>query len=257
MKKYLLFSALLALFIIFTHSFQQDIMMPGLLLDAAVQALPAWARGPFMEWVLAAPGETDFDGYVVDPGSDTISVGIVAFDGYQGATSFVCQPLVSDGTSYITSDFGDPRTANYNHSGLDYGTNGQQGLNVITPMGGKVVYVGIYGGWGYTVIIENAGKQVLLSHSSEIPVSVGDIVQAGDIVAQSGGCQTQEWSGDRAYCVDPKDGASTGAHLHFEVRDCREDADGEVRCGAVNPNNVTLPGQGQFCNWNAQVQGGD
>lgn len=255
MKIFFLLVISIALFVIFAHSLQQDMLMPGVLAEGAAQALPSWFTGPFIEWITAAPGETDFSGYEVDAsGEQVVNVGTVAFDGYSGPTSFACTPLITEGNTYVTSHFREYRSATYNHSGIDYGTNYQQGLNVVTPMGGKVIFKGIYGGWGYTVIIENQGKQVLLSHASEIPVSVGQTVEAGDIVMQSGGCQTQQSVGGRLLCVDEKDGFSSGAHLHYEVRDCVTNADGEVKCKALSPNNIVLPGQSGFCDWEAQIR---
>jgi murein DD-endopeptidase MepM/ murein hydrolase activator NlpD len=86
-------------------------------------------------------------------------------------------------------------------------------------MSGKVVYVGDYPGWGYSILIEKNGFQVLLSHATDIHYTVGDNVNAGDVVMRSGG-GNNDW----------RDGSSNGPHLHFEIRHCVEgdDSAGEV-----------------------------
>jgi murein DD-endopeptidase MepM/ murein hydrolase activator NlpD len=195
-----------------------------------------WTCDDVQNWVLGE--ETDgAAGILTDglAGLGVMNVGTIAFNGYSGPESFVCANLIPDLNAYITSGYGDYRSPTYSHSGIDFGTNYSNGHEVITPMGGEVVFVGIYGGWGYTVIIENNGYQVLLTHASEVLVTVGQIVQAGDVVMNVGG-----------QCVDARDGNSTGPHLHFEVRICDPETQ---KCQAVNPMAVILPGQSGFCNW--------
>jgi murein DD-endopeptidase MepM/ murein hydrolase activator NlpD len=171
-----------------------------------------------------------------------ISVGTVGFTGYSGDNSFVCRPLVDAPYVPLTDTFGTYRTATYNHSGIDFGTNYSNGHPVITPMGGKVTYTGIYGGWGYTMVIENDGYQVLLTHAQDMLYEVGDIVTAGDTVLISGGG-----------VGDSRDGSSTGPHLHFETRKCEESSDGNVYCKAYDPDGIILPGQNDNCTWTQQT----
>jgi murein DD-endopeptidase MepM/ murein hydrolase activator NlpD len=247
--------------IIAMHSLLQEVILPVALAEAAAQVVPAWARGAFYAWILSSV-ESDFSGGVVietsGSGSTIIDVGTLTYDGYIADTaSFVCTALVPGGAIYITDNFGSYRSETYAHSGIDYGTNHEQGLEVITPMGGKVVYVGIYGGWGYSVLIENNGYQVLLSHASEVLVEVGQEVNAGDVVMLSGGCMSLEWQDGKAFCVDERDGISSGAHLHFEVRLCTPGTNGAASCVAVDPGSVTLPGQSQTCDWTSQVSDPD
>jgi len=209
-----------------------------------VSQLPAWAQPGVESWILGTPVPEYMvvGGPFVDDG--VIAVGSKAYDGYSGAESFFCGSLV-DGVTYITDVFGVPRTADYNHSGIDIGTNYQQNLPVRTPMGGKVVFAGPYGGWGYSIIIENNGYQVLLSHASEMMLNgsilqpeqiVGQIVQAGDVVMTSGGAN-KDW----------RDGNSSGAHIHFEIRKCSAETN---QCSmAIDPMTALLPSQAQVCNW--------
>ena len=63
------------------------------------------------------------------------------------------------------------------------------------------VYAGNFGGYGYCVDIDHQnGQMTRYGHLSSILVSVGDEVYEGQHIAESGNT-----------------GASTGAHLHFEI----------------------------------------
>ena len=197
-----------------------------------------------LDWMMGTPvANSDLN---VGVGSGRIlDVGTLAFNGYSGDESFICSVLVQDVKTYVTDKYGTYRSSTYRHSGIDYGTNHTNGHPVITPMGGQVVYTGNYGGWGYTVAIENNGHQVLLTHAQDINVEVGDIVSAGDVVMLSGGG-----------AGDDRDGSSTGSHLHYEVRVCSQDSSGGVSCKAHDPTNTLLPGQTQICDWYSQTSNG-
>jgi len=153
------------------------------------------------------------------------------------AAGFYCGNLAAEGVTYITDVFGTPRTDGYPHSGIDIGTNFEQNIPVRTPMGGKVVFAGLLEDYGLSIIIENDGYQVLLAHASSLTKGSAQIVQAGEVVMLSGGD-----NGDR------RDGSSSGAHIHFEIRQCSE-----MGCQAVDPMTAFLPGQTQTCNWYQQV----
>ena len=67
---------------------------------------------------------------------------------------------------------------------------------------GTVIRAGWYGGYGQIVIIDHGdGVTTRYGHNSELLVSVGDHVEAGDGIAEVGST-----------------GQSTGPHCHFEVR---------------------------------------
>lgn len=76
------------------------------------------------------------------------------------------------------------------------------GTPVVAASGGVVEesrYFGTYGNW---VLIDNGGGiETGYAHNSELLVGVGDVVEAGDVVALLGST-----------------GASSGCHLHFETR---------------------------------------
>lgn len=94
------------------------------------------------------------------------------------------------------------------HSGIDIIED--IGAPVRAAWRGKITYVGWYGGYGETIVMEHQnGYSTLYGHLSDYAVDVGQIVKAGQIIGYVG-----------------SSGNSTGPHLHFEVR-----REGE----AVNP----------------------
>jgi murein DD-endopeptidase MepM/ murein hydrolase activator NlpD len=105
----------------------------------------------------------------------------------------------------ITSEFGlrnDPINGRHRqHHGVDIAA--PRGTPIGAAATGTVVFAGRRGGYGNTVIIEQAdGKQTLYGHADQLKVSVGDRVEAGQTIATVGST-----------------GRSTGPHLHFEVRE--------------------------------------
>jgi murein DD-endopeptidase MepM/ murein hydrolase activator NlpD len=86
------------------------------------------------------------------------------------------------------------------HNGLDFGV--VVGTPVKATMDGKVIYAGWNDqGYGNLVIVENGPYRTYYAHLSNIPVTIGDTVNAGATVGLSGNT-----------------GNSTGPHLHYEVR---------------------------------------
>jgi murein DD-endopeptidase MepM/ murein hydrolase activator NlpD len=103
----------------------------------------------------------------------------------------------------VTSAFGwrdDPITGQRRfHSGTD--VRMAYGQDVRVAAGGRVASVGNQGGYGLTVVVDHgAGVETRYAHLSSSPIKPGDLVEAGQVIAQSG-----------------NSGRSTGPHLHFEV----------------------------------------
>jgi murein DD-endopeptidase MepM/ murein hydrolase activator NlpD len=116
------------------------------------------------------------------------------FDGLMGLPS----------TGAITSEFGTRRTYNGGvlntfHSGTDFG--GASGSPVVAPAAGVVVLAESLPVRGNATIIDH-GWGVLTGywHQSEIYVSVGDVVSAGQVIGAVGST-----------------GRATGPHLHWEM----------------------------------------
>ncbi len=92
------------------------------------------------------------------------------------------------------------------HSGMDIPV--PMGSQVVAAADGVVIYEGLLGGDGNTLIIDHGGGlETLYCHLSAFLVRVGDKVQAGQTIAHSGGAAGA-----------PGAGYSTGPHLHFETR---------------------------------------
>ncbi len=105
---------------------------------------------------------------------------------------------------YVTSPFGmrdDPFTGEpAHHNGLDIAAS--MGTDILAAAAGKIVKASDTGnGYGKCVIIEHySGFRTLYGHCSELLVSVGDYVKAGDLIARVGST-----------------GRSTGPHVHFSI----------------------------------------
>jgi murein DD-endopeptidase MepM/ murein hydrolase activator NlpD len=108
-------------------------------------------------------------------------------------------------TGPVTSGFGwrdDPITGQPRfHSGTD--VRMAYGQDVLAAAGGRVASVGTQGGYGLTVVVDHGrGIETRYAHLSSAPIKTGDLVESGQVIAQSG-----------------NSGRSTGPHLHFEVLD--------------------------------------
>jgi murein DD-endopeptidase MepM/ murein hydrolase activator NlpD len=85
------------------------------------------------------------------------------------------------------------------HNGIDIAA--AYGSNVESAGAGRVVFAGVQGGYGDTIVIDHgAGRQTRYAHLSERLVASGDDVRAGQLIGRAG-----------------QSGRSTGPHLHFEL----------------------------------------
>lgn len=85
------------------------------------------------------------------------------------------------------------------HKGIDIARPSNR--NILAADNGTVVFTGYDGGFGNKVVINhNNGMSTLYAHLDRISVSVGQVVQSGQIIGKMGDT-----------------GNSTGVHLHFEV----------------------------------------
>jgi len=104
----------------------------------------------------------------------------------------------------ITSGFGPRRHPIHGtvrmHEGVDFGA--AAGVAIVAAKGGTVTFAGGMGGYGNTVDIQHKnGFMTRYAHCSAIYVKVGQKVGNGQRIAAVGST-----------------GASTGPHLHFEIR---------------------------------------
>ncbi|GEM_PF-688939 len=86
------------------------------------------------------------------------------------------------------------------HHGLDFGV--VVGTPVRSTIEGTVVFAGwSEAGYGNLVIVENGPYKTYYGHLSDIPVTVGQTVQRGEVIGLSGNT-----------------GKSSGPHVHYEIR---------------------------------------
>ena len=103
---------------------------------------------------------------------------------------------------YITSEYGGRTlSGKYDfHLGIDLRASG--GTYVYASDGGKVIFAGYNGSYGYLIKIEHDnGDLTYYAHLSKIEVKSGSRVYKGQYIAKSGAT-----------------GNVTGPHLHFEIR---------------------------------------
>lgn len=87
----------------------------------------------------------------------------------------------------------------YGHKGMDIRT--PDGAAIYSMADGEVVYADYYNGYGNCVIVKHDGGYIsLYAHCSALDASEGDVVSAGQKIAETGST-----------------GFSTGYHLHLEV----------------------------------------
>ncbi len=86
------------------------------------------------------------------------------------------------------------------HTGLDF--NGNSGDPIMAVANGVVTFVGYDGSYGNkTVVTLEDGTEIWYAHQTTQSVSVGEVVQAGEVIGTVGAT-----------------GNVTGSHLHLEVR---------------------------------------
>lgn len=121
-------------------------------------------------------------------------------------------------TGQVTSGFGERKNplgaGDDFHPGIDIAADA--GTPIAAAASGRVVSAGPDGGYGNLVVLDNGnGITTRYAHCSQIFARVGDFVGSGQTIAAVGST-----------------GASTGPHLHFEVR---------VNDRAVDPRQLLTP----------------
>ena len=113
----------------------------------------------------------------------------------------ISQPMVWPLSATVTLEFGQSDLPYQPfHTGIDIA--GKYGSPIAAFMDGKVIYAGeINWGFGKHIILDNGNNiQSIYAHLSQINVTQGDTIKAGQIIGEEG--QT---------------GWATGPHLHFQI----------------------------------------
>jgi murein DD-endopeptidase MepM/ murein hydrolase activator NlpD len=125
------------------------------------------------------------------------AAGIVGTTSAPGALSWPVSGTITSPFGYRRNPFGGGMEF---HQGLDIGA--PMGTTITAAASGTVISAGWYGGYGNYILIDHGGGMATgYGHCSQIFVSVGQQVQKGQAIGAVGST-----------------GASTGPHLHFEVR---------------------------------------
>ncbi|HIW60947.1 MAG TPA: peptidoglycan DD-metalloendopeptidase family protein [Candidatus Stackebrandtia excrementipullorum] len=124
--------------------------------------------------------------------------------GHTGGSDSGGGKLLMPVAGWKSSDFGNRYDPYYHvwqmHAGVDFAAAG--GTPIYAAAAGEVVYSGWNGGYGnYTCIYHGGSLSTCYAHQSSIGVSHGQWVERGQRIGTVG-----------------TTGASTGDHLHFEVR---------------------------------------
>ena len=110
-----------------------------------------------------------------------------------------CSSRVSSGFGYRADPFTGQTVG---HAGIDIDGFGNDGKPVVAAAGGTVITAGSSSGYGNYVTIDHGnGYQTVYAHMTELTVSSGQSVSAGQQVGTLGAT-----------------GRATGTHCHFEVR---------------------------------------
>jgi murein DD-endopeptidase MepM/ murein hydrolase activator NlpD len=129
--------------------------------------------------------------------------------------------VVTSGVGWRVDPFGGGRFVF--HRGTDIAV--PVGTPVHATRGGRVVFAGVHGGHGNTVIIEHGnGERTLYGHNSSVAVRWGERVEAGVVIAHSGNT-----------------GRATGPHVHYELlSDSRREVTAKQAKTVPEPRNVTI-----------------
>ena len=113
------------------------------------------------------------------------------------------ESLIWPTSGRVTSGYGRRNISvrgNTFHKGIDIGV--ASNTPVVAARAGRVTQAGWVGAYGYAVYLDHlGGSQTRYAHLSRIAVPEGSVVRQGDVIG---------WVGSS--------GASTGPHLHFELR---------------------------------------
>ena len=135
---------------------------------------------------------------ISEPVDEVVSVGTVVPDFSQYGVEYVGSGMafpISSSRWSVSAYFGDGR----GHKGIDLST--YEGAPILAVSAGTVTLSEWYYGYGNCVIVDHGnGFTTLYGHCSSLLASVGQHVEAGDVIALVGST-----------------GDSTGSHLHFEI----------------------------------------
>lgn len=191
------------------------LLEPGLYPLELDAALPDGTKQSFSQMVLVSRGDQPTVAIPVPPEDPTLMTAedqqlrsvVMSVNPRRAWTGKFSLPV---GLPFCIKDwFGSPRKLTFNgtpfsyfHAGVDFGVcSTDRPFDILAAAPGKVVWTGLLNVRGNLTIIDDGwGVYTLYAHQKEIGVSVGQDVQAGQVIGQIGAT-----------------GHVTGPHLHFEM----------------------------------------
>jgi murein DD-endopeptidase MepM/ murein hydrolase activator NlpD len=176
---------------------RNNVMRSGVYIPGASIGGPG--RGPNLQQLVRGVEQLRQEMIIREASLTTLRDTIAAKQARQAA-----MPTMWPGSGEITSGFG-YRSSPWGwsrefHSGIDIANS--WGTPIFATADGVVIFSGWDGGYGKIVIIDHGnGIQTAYAHNSAIHVTVGQHVSKGGLIADMGST-----------------GASTGPHVHYEVR---------------------------------------
>jgi len=170
-----------------------------LLALASAAATAQDARGAVPPAAGALPGGSDARQALRDAQQRALPVALSALVDLDVAASSFIKPL----DARVSSNFGWRNIAvngNRHHAGVDLAAS--WGTPVRAARDGRVERAGWWGTYGNAVALDHGdGSETRYAHLSSVSVAAGAVVRQGDVIGYVGST-----------------GASTGPHLHFELR---------------------------------------
>ena len=174
------------------------IVSPETVLPNGTQIVVVGGRGEQIAWT---PAVVRVEGGTGSAGNSTGSAGQIAFAlGDPGSCGLVENPGGGAGWARPFSGYTWMRGFSSIHTAVDLAAT--EGTPVYAANSGRVIFAGwsTYG-YGYAIVLAHGPFTTLYAHLSDINVTCGQSVSAGQQIAGSG-----------------NSGNSSGPHLHFEIR---------------------------------------
>ena len=157
-------------------------------------------------------------------------------------------PIRPDQVNSLAGGLGDLRT-NHFHAGLDIRTEQREGLNVYAAAEGYVYKVAIQrGGYGNVIFLRHPnGQTTVYGHLLKFASALGDYVRAEQYKKQTFEIdlfpEPEQFTfkkGD-VIALSGNTGGSAGPHLHFEIRDSKDNYLNPLYFGFKEIKDVTPP----------------
>jgi len=159
-------------------------------------------------------------------------------------------PIQPDKVNFLSGTMGELRATHF-HAGLDIKTNGKQGLKVHAAAGGYISRIRVAkGGYGNSVYIKHAnGTSTVYAHLQKFNVTLAKYVLGKQYQKESFEVdlfpQKNEFKVKQGEVIglSGNSGSSSGPHLHFEIRNSKQEVLDPLRFGfqQIRDNIAPIP----------------